>query len=235
MCDTHTHTHTQTHTYATPCLVLTLSPSLVRHARFFALRRRPVLRHALKHVTSMCVYACVCVCVCVCSNRPYRAYRQGRTRVGITNQIRTNVCVCVSQVVFTVDELSAIKHYEGPGMRLIGFKPRAMLQEHHNVRGHKHRHTHTHTHMLQYACGPVPVHARQYTHTYGFLAEMRRVQVRACVPVFQHVCARACVCVSQITHSSFLRPTEKDIKGSTAVFKGLLDSMARKDVVAVCA
>ncbi len=26
--------------------------------------------------------------VCVCFNRPYRAYRQGRTRVGLTNQIR---------------------------------------------------------------------------------------------------------------------------------------------------
>ncbi len=33
---------------------------------------------------------------CVCFNRPYRAYRQGRTRVGLTKQIRTRcVYVCV--------------------------------------------------------------------------------------------------------------------------------------------
>ncbi len=48
----------------------------------------------------------ICVHVCVCFNRPYRAYRQGRTRVGLTNQSRTkqayrgrkasrHVCVCV--------------------------------------------------------------------------------------------------------------------------------------------
>ncbi len=43
--------------------------------------------------------------MCVCLNRPYRAYRQGRTRVGLTNQIsikQVPVCVCVSlQVVQT--------------------------------------------------------------------------------------------------------------------------------------
>ncbi len=39
----------------------------------------------------MCV--CVCLRVSECFNRPYRAYRQGRTRVGLTNQIMS-VCVC---------------------------------------------------------------------------------------------------------------------------------------------
>ncbi len=57
----------------------------------------------------LCLSVCLSVCVCVCFNRPYRAYRQGRTRVGLTIQIRTwqaystghgrRVCVCVSVCV----------------------------------------------------------------------------------------------------------------------------------------
>ncbi len=37
---------------------------------------------------------CMCVCVCVCVNWPYRAYRQGRTRVGHRSNAKA-VCMCV--------------------------------------------------------------------------------------------------------------------------------------------
>ncbi len=47
-----------------------------------------------------CAYACLCVCVCF--NRHYRADRQGRTRVGLTN-----VCVCVLQIQPSPEHLKA--------------------------------------------------------------------------------------------------------------------------------
>lgn len=38
----------------------------------------------------------------------------------------------------------------------------------------------------------------------------------------------------QLAHSAFLRPTEKDVHGSTRPFKALLDALLARECVAIC-